>query len=196
LSIDTGIGGTCICIITREDVLALSVNALVGGTFVSITTVHWGVNTSLSLNAGISGARILVITSSVVWGVCASAVRIASINCATNTIITILWGGDHSFLCITSLDVAKIWIGGCHWGVNAFSSSCITLVSGASITVITNNRRMSASCCSTSIDGAFVVITASIIVRGKSAFSRIFIASINGTADTVIADFGIADVSS
>jgi hypothetical protein len=195
LSIDTGVSGACILVITSENVFAFSVNALVGGTLVSITAVHWSVDASFSWNAGIGGARILVITESIVWGVSASSIFVARINCASNSIITVPWSVDDSSLSITGLDGAFVWISGWHWGVNAFSRSCITLISGTSITIVTNNWSVGASGCGTSIDGAFVVITASIIVWGESASSRSVIAIVDGTADTVIANLGVADVS-
>jgi hypothetical protein len=188
-SVDAGFSGTCIAIVTAEDVLASSVNAFVKSTCIFVITIDWSTHASLSSNTNISGATIFVITKTVVWSVVATTAWNTGIDCASNSIVTVFLGGNESFGLIAGLEGTLIRILGCNCSVHTFSSSGVALIRSTCITVVTNYRSVGASCCCTSIDGTFVVITASIIVRGECAFSTLGIACINSTANAIITDF-------
>jgi hypothetical protein len=98
LAVNTAFNGTNVLIITAENVLTFSINAFVNSTSVVIVTVNWSVYTSLSWNTRVSGARIFVITKSIVRSADASTVRIASIYSTCDTIVAILWCVDDSLL--------------------------------------------------------------------------------------------------
>jgi hypothetical protein len=189
LAVYATLNGTCIFVIATKDVLTLSIDTFIDGTSVVIIAIDWCADTSFSLDTSINSARISIVTTAIVWSIGASTVRIASIYSASNTIITVLWGVDDSFGCITSLDGAKIRILARKWSVDTFSRSGITLISCACISVVTDNRGVSATSWCASINGTFVVITASVIVWGECALSVLWVASINSTADTIITDF-------
>jgi hypothetical protein len=75
-------------------VFAFSVNTFVGSAVILIITVHWSMFASLSMNTAINSARILVVTQGLRCGVHATNMFIASINGASNFIITFLWSNN------------------------------------------------------------------------------------------------------
>jgi hypothetical protein len=96
LTVYARFSGTCVIVITTKDVLALSINTFVNCASIVIITIDRSIYASFSWNTRIYSARIFIVTKSVIWSVLTSAMSIASINSARNTIIAILWCIDNA----------------------------------------------------------------------------------------------------
>jgi hypothetical protein len=149
----------------------LSINADIFCARGSIVTVHWGVNASLSDDARVDSARIVVVTKCIVDGVDASAVNVARVNSARNTIIAILWGHHTSFDFIARSNAARIGCFASFWDGSAFSRFGIAKIASACIAVITDDCGVSAAGWSASIYCASVEIVTQGVVSRMNAVS-------------------------
>jgi hypothetical protein len=89
--------------------LALSVEAFVECTRIVVIADHRSIHATCLSIACINGARIIVVTSCAGWGVNTAKLFIASIDSASNVVVTYHGGDDASLLNITSCSGASVW---------------------------------------------------------------------------------------
>jgi hypothetical protein len=92
--------------------------------------------------------------------VLASFGGIAIVDSAFVSILTVDWSINDSFNCIAGSDGASVWSCDCHRRVEAVSGGCIASLGGASVFVVARFLGVDAVSIDTSINSAFVSVTA------------------------------------
>lgn len=168
---------------------ALSVDAFIGGAFVSIIASDWSVDASFDDVAPVSGACILVIANN--RSVLASQSWIASVNSASVVVIASsdIMSASVSFARVDGASIVIIT------SRNVFANSVNAFVGGAIVLVVTSDWSVDASLDEiASIGGAFVSVTAESCGWFVHA-SEVSIARINSASEVIVAVLWSEDAS-